>query len=327
MHQFETIAASPTLAPTPGMLRRVTAEDADDLARNLTGWEQVYDQITCGAFAGGLDELHLPGVQVFRERINQSVHQACRVRADALWFGMPLEQEESRINGRKANAASVMVRPGGKAFELVTPRDHDIYGIVVSRSLCEERARRNGSAGCLAGIDGAELLRVDPAARAACLRMLSTLLGGGDSAASVEATQHRVVDTLLSMLGATSIEAAALKSQQRRRGIVAKARDYLVEHRDRAVTIPELCEHACVSRRTLQYCFEEVLGVSPVVYLRRLRLNAIRRMLLEEPPHARGIGRLAADWGIDNFSQFSSDYKKLFGKSPSAYAREAGRPG
>ncbi|QBE67006.1 helix-turn-helix domain-containing protein [Pseudoduganella lutea] len=320
-----------------GVLRRVTAEDADDLARHLTGWEQVYDQITCGAFAGGLDELRLPEVQVFRERINQSVHQACRVRADALWFGLPLELEATRINGRKAGVASVMARPGGKDFELVTPRGHDIYGIVVSRSLCEERARRHGCAGALAALEGAEILRVEPAARTACLRQLSALLEGvgeevweeeGDpDAAATEAMQQGIVDTLLDMLGATRIEAAALKSQQRRHRIVAKARDYLFAHRHRAVTIPELCEHACVSRRTLQYCFDDVLGVSPVVYLRRLRLNAIRRMLLEEPPHGRGIGLLAGDWGIDNVSQFSSDYKKLFGKSPSAYARRAGRTG
>lgn len=311
MHQNETLH------------RHVMALDPDDLARNLTGWEQVYDQITCGVFAGGLDEVHLPGVQVFRERINQSVHQLCRIRPGALWFGLPLEGEASRINGRKAATASVMARPGGAEFELVTPRDHDIFGIVVSRQLCEEGARRNGCADVLDTLDGAEILRVDPAARAACLRTLSTLLdgGGASDAATIEEARHGVVDALLLMLGASRIEASTLRSEQRRRAIVAKARDYLVEHRDRAVTIPELCEHACVSRRTLQYCFEDVLGISPVVYLRRLRLNAIRRTLLEDPAHARAIGRVAADWGIDNFSQFSSDYKKLFGKSPSAYVR------
>lgn len=317
MHQIDTI-------DDRGARRHVTAEDADDLARHLTGWEQVYDQITCGAFAGGLDELHLPAVQVFRERINQSVHQLCCIRPDALWFGLPLEMDASRINGRKAAGASVMARPGNRQFELVTPRDHDIYGVVIGRELCEDGARRHGCEDVLEAIDGAEILRVDPAARGACLRTLACLLDreGGDT--TVEETRQRVVDALMRMLGAASTEAAALKSQQRRRHVVAKARDYLFEHRDRAVAIPELCEHACVSRRTLQYCFEDVLGISPVVYLRRLRLNGIRRMLREETVQARGIGRAAADWGIDNFSQFSSDYKKLFGKSPSAHVRRPG---
>ena len=70
-----------------------------------------------------------------------------------------------------------------------------------------------------------------------------------------------------------------------------------------------------MSRRTLQYCFEDVLGINPVQYLRILRLNGARRQLREaETRHVRDV---AADWGFWHFSQFSSDYRKLFGHSPS----------
>lgn len=323
MHQNETVTA--VSGPAPG-LRRLHTRDPDDLARNLSGWDQVYDQITCGTFVGTLDELRLPGVQVFRERISQSVHQVCCVRPDALWFGLPLEADASRINGRRVDGCALMARPGGREFELVTPPCHDIYGIVVERRVLEDGERRHGAVAALGGIDRAEILRVDPAARAACLRALAAVMDVEDAAGAAEA-QDRVVEALLLMLDAASVEASALQSQQRRRKVVAQARAYLFEHRARAVSIPELCEHVHVSRRTLQYCFEDVLGVSPVVYLRRLRLNGIRRTLLDDADGTRGIGSVAADWGIDNFSQFSSDYKRLFGASPSAYvkmSREAG---
>jgi len=318
----------------PDLLQRskLTALDADNLARHLTGWDQVYDQLTCGAFAGELDELRMPDVQIFRERMNQSVHQVCRVRPDAMWFGLTLEGDASRINGLRVETSSVMSRPGNRQFELVTPINHDIYGIVVSRSLLEEGVRRNGCAAALDAIEGAEILRVDPAARAAILRKLSALLRESHIHRDMEDSpvlqaQNRVVDSLLVMLGAANIEASAFKCRQRRHRIVAKAREYLFEHRDRAVSIPELCDHAHVSRRTLQYAFEDVLGMSPVVYLRRLRLNGIRRTLLENVADTRCIGGIAADWGIDNFSQFSSDFKKLFGKSPSAYVKMTRRTG
>jgi AraC family ethanolamine operon transcriptional activator len=307
-------------AETSLRLRTLTTQDADDLARNLTGWDQVYDQISCGAFAGGLDELRLPDMQVFRERINQAVHQVCCVRPDAFWFGLPLETDASRINGRVVETASVMARPGNRQFELLTPQGHDIYGVVVSRSLIEEGERRNGVVAALDRIESADILRVDPAARAACVRELSAVMAGKGVLDGLDA-QDRVVDALLLMLDAASVEAAAHKSQQRRQHIVAKARKYAFANRMRAVSIPELCEHTHVSRRTLQYCFESVLGISPVVYLRRLRLNDIRRALLDNAEQAGCIGAVAADWGIDNFSQFSSDYKKLFGRSPSAYVK------
>lgn len=337
MHQNETAFDScvhPAGVHRPGLLQRckLTAQDADHLARHLTGWDQVYDQITCGPFAGQLDELRMPDVQIFRERMNQSVHQVCRVRPDAMWFGLTLEGKASRINGLRVETSSVMARPGNRQFELVTPANHDIYGIVVSRGLLEEGVRRNGCAAALDAIEGAEILRVDPAARAAILRMLSALLSepavsGAMEGACVLQAQNRVVDALLVMLDAAHMDACTLESRQRRRRIVAKARAYLFEHRDRAVSIPELCDHAHVSRRTLQTCFGDVLGMSPVVYSRRLRLNGIRRMLLETVSETRCIGNVAAEWGIDNFSQFSSDYKKLFGKSPSAYVKMARRTG
>lgn len=76
-----------------------------------------------------------------------------------------------------------------------------------------------------------------------------------------------------------------------------------------------------MSRRTLQYCFEDVLGMSPTLYLRRLRLNGVRRALLDPSRGQRQIGAVAADWGFGNFSQFSSDYKKLFGESASSSLR------
>lgn len=334
MHQIETFPALDSraqsdVAPATRRLRTLTTQDVDDLARNLTGWEQTYDQITCGAFAGGLDELRLPDLQVFRERINQSVHQACCVRTDAFWFGLPVESDASRINGRLVETAAVMARPGSRPFELVTPQSHEIYGIVVSRSLLEEGERRNGAVPALDGIESAEILRVDPTARMACLRALSGVLSKEDHA-GVADIQDRVVDALLLMLGAATIEPAAHKSRQRRQQIVAKAREYAFANRLRAVSVPELCEHVHVSRRTLQYCFEDILGISPGVYLRRFRLNDIRRTLLEHSDQAICIGNVAADWGIDNFSQFSSDYKKLFGASPSAYVkmcRQAKLPG
>jgi AraC family ethanolamine operon transcriptional activator len=308
----------------------VTAVDPDDLARNLTGWNQVYDQITCGIFEGRLDELQLPHMQVFRERISQSVHQSCCVRPDAIWFGLSRETAATRINGRRIEADAVMVRPGAIRFELVTPSDHEIHGIVVSRALLDKRARAGDRAlaPALARLESAETLRVDPARRSACLRTLAGLLAGGDDAdPAADAAQHQddALEALVDMLDTSAVEPAAAGSLQRRQRIVAKARDYLLAHRDQLVTIPELCACTHVSRRTLQYCFDDVLGISPVVYLRRLRLNGIRRTLLDEAPGARHIGSIAAEWGIDNFSQFSSDYKKLFGKTPSAYVRECGR--
>ena len=71
------------------------------------------------------------------------------------------------------------------------------------------------------------------------------------------------------------------------------------------------------SRRKLNYCFQDVLGTTPVKYLRSLRLNGARRALRQAAPGVT-IQDIASHWGFWHLSQFAQDYKKLFGELPSA---------
>lgn len=312
MHQTGT----PRLHHAPE-LRTVLAHDADQLASELTNWNQNYDQISSGLFQGALTELRLPGLQVFREDLNQAVRQSCRVWPDAIWFGLPDHGALTRINGRQTEADWIMVQPGNVEFELVTPAAYSIYGIVVSRQLLVETALRHGCQIDWQRVQSAELLQVDRAARAACVRTLAHLLPSPGNAMLADASglwQEAVLTGLLDMLDHSCVEPALAASLQRRRQVVALARDYILAHRSESITVPELCEQVHVSRRTLQYCFDDVLGMSPNAYLRTVRLNGVRRQLHD----GRAIGEVAGEWGLCNFSQFSSDYRKLFGLTPSA---------
>jgi len=300
-------------------LRTVMAHDADELASKLTNWQQSYDQISSGLFHGALTELRLPQLQVFRESLSQSVRQSCRVWPDAIWFGLPDHGATTRINGRQTAADWIMVQPGNVEFELVTPSAYSIFGIVASRELLAETARHHGCQVDWERVQSAELLQVDAQAQAKCLRILSQLLpADGDTTADGAAQwQETVLSTLLDMLDHSCVEPAMAASLQRRRHVVALAREYIMAHRSESITVPELCERVHVSRRTLQYCFEDVLGMSPMLYLRMVRLNGVRRQLQD----GGAIGDVADSWGLSNFSQFSSDYRKLFGQCPSASLR------
>lgn len=314
MHQTAT-----ALLHSAPDLRTVMAHDADELASKLTNWQQSYDQISSGLFHGALTELRLPQLQVFRESLSQSVRQSCRVWPDAIWFGLPDRGASTRINGRQTAADWIMVQPGNVEFELVTPRAYSIYGIVASRALLAETARRCGCQIDWQRVQAAELLQVEAQALAKCLRLLAQLLAAeGDGAADGAAPwQELVLSTLLDMLDHSCVEPALAASLRRRRHVVALARDYIMAHRSEAITVPELCERVHVSRRTLQYCFEDVLGMSPMLYLRMVRLNGIRRQLQD----GGAIRDVAGAWGLNNFSQFSSDFRKLFGQCPSASLR------
>ena len=76
------------------------------------------------------------------------------------------------------------------------------------------------------------------------------------------------------------------------------------------------------SRRKLNYCFQEVLGTTPVAYMRAIRLNGVRRELLAADEGGR-VYDIAVRWGFWHFSQFSVDYKRQFGELPSRTLQRA----
>lgn len=298
-------------------IRTALAEDADDHAGHLTNWQQRYDQTTSGPFHGLLEELQLPQMQVFRESTSQGMRQSCCVWPDAVWFGLPVSAQITRLNGRVMTQDHVLVRPGACEFELLTPADYAIYGIVVRQSALQTAADQMGCKLDWKGLNRSEMVQVNSASRDACRQTLSILLNPDRIVQGNDAAQQAVFDTLLPLLDTSEVDGAVSSSFMRRQRIVAKARNYVLAHHDRVIAVPELCQQLFVSRRTLQYCFEDVLGINPVQYLRIIRLNGARRALRDANSPPRTVRDVAADWGFWHFSQFSSDYRKLFGQRPS----------
>ena len=101
----------------------------------------------------------------------------------------------------------------------------------------------------------------------------------------------------------------------RRQQIVEQVKEYLRLHQNSTVTINDLCSLCHVSRRTLQYSFEIILGISPLRYLRLSRLNGARRELVSS--QTESVADIAEKWGFWHLSQFTHDYKQLFNELPS----------
>ena len=313
----QTQATHAPIAGNSHQIRTVQAFDADEHAHNLTDWEQSYDQITPGHFHGRLTELHLPQMQVFREDTSQAVHQSCCVWPDTFWFGLPVQAGQTRINGRLVGPQSIMVRPGHCEFELQTPSDYAIYGIVIRQDSLRRAAERGGCLIDWAKLAQAEVMQVAPHPHQRLLQKLGGLLQHDGPCMDPAWRQQRLLNALLALLDTSKVNLAVSSSFQRRQRIVAKARDLVLSQHDQTLTVPQLCERLFVSRRTLQYCFEDVLDMSPMQYLRLIRLNGARRHLRQAQAPAQTVQDVAADWGFWHFSQFSSDYRKLFGHSPS----------
>ena len=105
--------------------------------------------------------------------------------------------------------------------------------------------------------------------------------------------------------------------------IVRACEDYTLQLDGRRPYLSELCKTANVSERTLQYAFREIMGMSPLTYLHRLRLHRARAELHNAASGTTTITDVAMNWGFWHFGEFSRSYKNCFGEVPSATLRNS----
>jgi len=98
---------------------------------------------------------------------------------------------------------------------------------------------------------------------------------------------------------------------------LVRARQYIHDNAREAIHLEDLETAAGVSRFKLFEAFKKYLALSPMVYLKKFRLNAVRREILEHGS-ARNISEIALGWGFTHLGRFSAEYRKLFNEAPSA---------
>jgi len=307
-------------ANAPSKSTRLTileANDADLHAHNLSDWQQQYDQIGAGSFYGSISELQFRDLQVFKEHTSQALRQSCNVWSDSIWIGLPAcAEQDVRINGIKIEEDQVMCRPGDIDFELVTPEEFDIFGMVISHAkLINAAERQNIEINWHDLIHQGRLCIPHDTIQAMRL-VLQRLLAPARFNMPAKLAQDMVMMSILEVLQKELPAPLQGSSYQRRKAVVDNAKGFLDSHPDSPVTIADLCEICHVSRRTLQYSFDSILGISPLQYLRISRLNGVRRALHQANPGTQ-IAEVAAQWGFWHLSQFAQDYKQLFGELPS----------
>jgi AraC-like DNA-binding protein len=106
-----------------------------------------------------------------------------------------------------------------------------------------------------------------------------------------------------------------------RRAVLRKARDHVDANLKRPLRQADLARAAGVSARTLTRVFRECLGVSPMRYVRRIRLGAVHRDLLAGEPGSTTVTRVAMEYGFFRLGAFAGEYRREFQELPSETLR------
>ena len=104
---------------------------------------------------------------------------------------------------------------------------------------------------------------------------------------------------------------------------IGRAVDYMGKNYAERITLDELAACCHVSRRHFFRLFEQAVGVAPMEYLKKVRLQKAAEMLLTSDAN---VTEVAFACGFNDSNYFSSLYHKEFGMAPSRFKRE-GRAG
>ncbi|MGX6606965.1 AraC family transcriptional regulator [Micromonosporaceae bacterium Da 78-11] len=161
---------------------------------------------------------------------------------------------------------------------------------------------------------------------AALVRLLHAELRGKDGLGSQPRMAARWRDMVVSGLALTvqhpyGEEPAGLQGPRRPR-TVKRTLDAMHAEPWRQFTAGDLATIAGVGVRVLQESFRQHVGMSPLTYLRRLRLDGVHAELSRADPWHVSVSEVAYRWGFTHLGRFAGAYRSRYGVPPSQTLRE-----
>lgn len=99
--------------------------------------------------------------------------------------------------------------------------------------------------------------------------------------------------------------------------LVRRAIAYIETNAQSDIALADIAGSVYVTPRALQYMFRRQLDMSPMEYLRRVRLDLAHRELLNADPATTTVQSVAARWGFAHMGRFSAQFRAMFGRNPS----------
>lgn len=310
-------------------ITHIHCNDIDALAEQIRGWDLEFTQLSSGRFAATGIMLPLGSTLLGLTACNRSLLSHVQPPCECLSIVLPTRRSAPTFfRGKELTEGQcIVISPHADAEWITRGKSLGIL-LALSEDALRAIPRRNGD--FLRSAEGARVLTPGP-------RWTATVLGAIDwildaHRRNPEYTNSRSVRADWQDLMTCSLLNAVKNSAPRRNHrsellhrhtAVERARAFVHDHLSSAISLADLCIHAHAQARSLEYGFREMLDMSPVSYIRAMRLNRAHHLLLSSKTLERTITEVALDCGFGHLSQFAMDYRKFFGESPSATLRSS----
>lgn len=139
-----------------------------------------------------------------------------------------------------------------------------------------------------------------------------------------------VASTTASMLAAAVLSAlptsaatepTATDRNDAKPALLRRATAYIESNADNDIALADIAASIHVTPRALQYMFRRHLAMTPMEYLRRVRMDHAHHELLNADPGDTTVQIVAARWGFAHTGRFAAMYREAYGRNPSETLR------
>ena len=296
------------------------------------GWDLEYTQLSSGRYEGESKEVRFDNLQIYTESWNATAHHCGTAWPKSYVFAIPYAMcGEGRINGQQWNKAISVFR-GETLYDALVP-PMNLVVVCVARDMFSRYLNTVEHVSCDEWLTrGPRFIHDQVVAQAAietfnalvdlCCTNPARLVNDQLRSSLVRETLQTLAPLVADNLAPTQFPTGSFNHTQ----VVRRAREYALSRIDEPVQIIDICRALGVSRRMLQYSFQDVLDINPHTYLRLLRLNGARRDLIGAPEKQVTVQDVLMKWGFWHPSRFSAEYKKMYQELPSETLRRLAPP-
>jgi AraC-like DNA-binding protein len=152
---------------------------------------------------------------------------------------------------------------------------------------------------------------LDPELLDACVRLLRLLGSPRDIPVLAPLAEREILYRLLR--GDQAMRMSQIACAESRLHDINRAIIWIKRNFRSALSVQTLASEARMSTSALHQYFKMVTGVSPLQFQKHLRLLEARRLMLSRAVDAAAVGHSV---GYESASQFSREYRRLFGAPP-----------
>jgi AraC family ethanolamine operon transcriptional activator len=322
---------SPPQAESPPAVTVVEITDPTTANETIEVLEQDVVKLGTQRLRARRVTVRLEGGLVVFHRTNLRVRARTSVNRELVAYGVCGPRAEGSVNGLPMRSGTMLaVQPGTEVVFVAEPGYESVFALLGPDEI-EAHLRGRQWEDAFRMPRGVEILHrhaasvrrffewgkrlVDTAAREQGLF--------NDRRETCVAAQVELLETLLATLGAaTDFQRPRSDHTRLARGRIVKiAEDYAMAYAGDGLYLTDLCEAAGVSQRSLEYAFKEVMGMTPMAYLTRVRLHRVRKALQAGTRSSTTVSAEALNMGFWHFGEFSRAYRDCFGELPSETLR------